>query len=89
MATNITISTGGTTTVVTVPEVQNNVTVSRNEITSDERTKLAGIEAGATTDQALTGGTNVNVVESNGDYTINLDDSVSLSGTIVCPLAGL
>jgi hypothetical protein len=47
MATNITISTGGTTTVVTVPEVQNNITVSRNQITSDERTKLASIEAGA------------------------------------------
>ena len=50
MATNITISTGGTTTVVTVPETQNNVTVSRNQITTDERTKLAGIEAGATAD---------------------------------------
>ncbi len=50
MATNITISTGGTTTVVTVPETQNNVTVSRNQITTDERTKLAGIETGATAD---------------------------------------
>lgn len=82
MATNITISTGGTTTVVTVPEVQNNVTVSRNEITSDERTKLAGIEAGATTDQTLTGGNNIIVSENGGDYTISLDDSVSLSGSL-------
>ena len=47
MSTNITISTGGTTTVVTVPETQNNVTLSRNQITADERIKLAGIEASA------------------------------------------
>jgi len=82
MATNITISTGGTTTVVTVPEVQNNVTVSRNEITTDERTKLAGIEDGATADQVIYAGTNINVSEVDGDYTINLDDSVSLSGSL-------
>jgi hypothetical protein len=82
MATNITISTGGTTTVVTVPEKQNTISVFQNQFTTAEQNKLAGIEAGATTDQALTGGTNVNVVESSGDYTINLDDSVSLSGTL-------
>jgi hypothetical protein len=82
MATNITISTGGTTTVVTVPEKQNTISVFQNQFTTAEQNKLAGIEAGATTDQVLTEGTNINVVESNGDYTINLDDSVSLSGTL-------
>ena len=65
MATNITISTGGTTTVVTVPETQNNVTVSRNQITTDERTKLAGIEAGATGD--LTASEVKTLYESNSD----------------------
>lgn len=82
MATNITISTGGTTTVVTVPEKQNIISVFQNQFATAEQNKLAGIEAGATTDQVLTGGANVTVVESSGDYTINLDDSVSLIGTL-------
>tara|TARA_R110001592_G_scaffold321970_1_gene600785 strand:- start:206 stop:3763 length:3558 start_codon:yes stop_codon:yes gene_type:complete len=45
MANTITIASGGSTTVVTVPTVLNNITVSKNEITSDERAKLSGIEA--------------------------------------------
>ena len=50
MATNITITTGGTTTAVTIPEVQNTVEVTYGNITKAEREKLAGIEAGATGD---------------------------------------
>jgi len=76
MATNITISTGGTTTVLTVPEVQNNVTVSRNEITTDERTKLAGIEAGATTDQSIQTGDGLSGGASSGDVTLTVDNTV-------------
>ena len=55
MANTITITSGGSTRVVTVPTVLNNITVSKNEITSDERAKLSGIEAGA----------EVNVVTTN------------------------
>jgi len=84
MATNITISTGGTTTVVTVPETQNNITVSRNQITSDERTKLAGIEASAD----VTDSTNVlaaGAVMTTGNQTIagnkTFSGTTTLSGT--------
>ena len=84
MATNITISTGGTTTVVTVPETQNNVTVSKNQITSDERTKLAGIEASAD----VTDSTNVlaaGAVMTTGNQTIagnkTFSGTTTLSGT--------
>ena len=75
MATNITISTGGSTTVVTVPETQNNVTVSRNQITTDERTKLAGIEAGATADQ--TAAEIKTAYESNSDTNAFTDSEKS------------
>jgi hypothetical protein len=80
MANTITITTGGTTTAVTIPEVQNTVEVTYGNITKAEREKLAGIEAGATVDQTLTGGDNINVSESNGDYTINLDNTIDISG---------
>jgi len=76
MATNITISTGGATTVVTVPEVQNNVTVSRNQITTDERTKLAGIEAGATADQSIITDDGLSGGASSGDVTLSVDNTV-------------
>ena len=83
MAINVTISTGGATTVVTVPEVQNNITVSRNQITSEERTKLDGIEAGAD----VTVEANVRdagAVMTTGDQTINgtktFDGPVTFNG---------
>jgi len=79
MATSITISTGGTTTVVTVPETQNNVTVSRNQITTDERTKLAGIEAGATGD--MTDAEIKTAYENNADTNAFTDaDQTKLAG---------
>ena len=58
------------------------VTVLKNDITAAERAKLAGIEAGATTDQVLTGGDNITVLESGGDYTISLVSSPSVSGDL-------
>jgi|DEB0MinimDraft_6_1074348.scaffolds.fasta_scaffold02648_2 hypothetical protein len=70
------------TSTVTVSSPDNSVISIEPGITSAERNKLAGIEAGATTDQTLTGGTNINVSESGGDYTINLDNSIDLSGTL-------
>jgi hypothetical protein len=83
MAINVTISTGGATTVVTVLEVQNNITVSRNQITSEERTKLDGIEAGAD----VTVEANVRdagAVMTTGDQTINgtktFDGPVTFNG---------
>ena len=94
MATNITISTGDTTTVVTVPEVQNNITVSKNEITSAEREKISNMVTldGAQTisgAKTFTANTNLNgsltvitgSVFSTGSVTINNQDlSVTGSG---------
>ena len=94
MATNITISTGGTTTVVTVPEVQNNITVSKNEITSAEREKISNMVTldGAQTisgAKTFTANTNLNgsltvitgSVLSTGPVTVsNQDLSVTGSG---------
>lgn len=90
MSTIRVVNSGPDTIRVTVNETPKvNVSVPDNSvisiepgITSAERNKLAGIEAGATTDQVLTGGTNINVSESSGDYTINLDNSIDLSGTL-------
>ena len=94
MATNITISTGDTTTVVTVPEVQNNITVSKNEITSAEREKISNMVTldGAQTisgAKTFTANTNLNgsltvitgSVLSTGPVTVsNQDLSVTGSG---------
>jgi len=71
MATNITISTGDTTTVVTVPEVQNNITVSKNEITSAEREKISNMVTldGAQTisgAKTFTGLTSLNTLYTTG-----------------------
>ena len=71
MATNITISTGDTTTVVTVPEVQNNITVSKNEITSAEREKISNmvtLDGAQTISGAKTFTANTNL---NGSLTVS------------------
>jgi len=59
-----------------------NVTVLKNDITAAERAKLAGIEDGATGDQTLSGGSNINVVEADGDYTISLVSNPSITGDL-------
>ena len=89
MAIKVVNSSPGTikVTVNEIPKINVSVTSSsainiEPGITSAERNKLAGIEAGATTDQTLTGGTNISLSESSGDYTINLDNSIDLSGTL-------
>ena len=84
------VNSGPDTIKVTVNETPKvNVSVPDNSvievtpgITDAERNKLAGIDAGATADQVLTGGTNISLSESSGDYTINLDNSIDLSGTL-------
>ncbi len=70
------------TSTVTVSSPDNSVISVEPGITPAERSKLASIDAGASADQVLTGGTNINVSESSGDYTINLDNSIDLSGTL-------
>lgn len=82
MATNITITTGGSTTVLTVPEKQNIVEVTYGNITNAERAKLAGIEEGATADQVLTSADGNLVLENGPDYEISLSDSIVLNGDI-------
>jgi len=81
MATNITISTGGTTTVVNVPEVQNNITVSRNQITSAEREKISNmvtLDGAQTISGAKTFTANTNL---NGSLTV-ITGSVLSTGSV-------
>lgn len=76
MATNITITTGGTTTAVTIPEVQNTVEVTYGNITKAERDKLAGIETGATSDQSIITNDGLSGGASSGDVTLSVDNTV-------------
>jgi hypothetical protein len=79
MATNITITTGGTTTAVTIPEIQNTVEVTYGNITKAEREKLAGIDPGATVNQNIVAGTNLTGGGSGDEVTLNLDADVSIT----------
>ena len=79
MSTNITITTGGTTTAVTIPEVQNTVEVTYGNITKAEREKLAGIDPGATVNQNIVAGTNLTGGGSGDEVTLNLDADVSIT----------
>lgn len=63
------------TLVLTSPVVKNQIVVSHNDITSDERTKLSGIEAGATADQAITAGDGLSG-GGTGDVSVAVDSTV-------------
>ena len=83
MSTNITITTGGTTTAVTIPEVQNTVEVTYGNITKAEREKLAGIEDGATVNQNIVAGENLNGGGNGDEVTLNLNDTLSITGSML------
>jgi hypothetical protein len=63
------------TLVLTSPVVKNQIVVSHNDITSDERAKLSGIEAGATADQAITAGDGLSG-GGTGDVSVAVDSTV-------------
>ncbi len=87
MAINVTISTGGQTTAVTIPEVKNTVQVTGGNITQAERDKLAGIPSDATGDQTLTAG-DLNIVIENGpDYEISLASTIRPTSVLATTLS--
>jgi hypothetical protein len=76
---NITISApsaDSNTISVVNPALKNNVVVNDARITPSERAKLAGIEAGATTDQSIQTGDGLSGGASSGDVTLTVDNTV-------------
>ena len=83
MATNITISTGGTTTVVTVPSISNNVSVLRPLGGSTTFTGLTDTPSSFTASKFLqvnSGGTAIDFVDNPGAQNLGDLNDASTSG---------
>ena len=89
MATNITISTGGTTTVVTVPSVSNNVSVLRPLGGSTTFTGLTDTPSSFTASKFLqvnSGGTAIDFVDNPGAQNLGDLNDASTSGYLMATL---